>query len=265
MKPLLIPLLRQLADGKFHSGEDLARLFSVSRATIYQVLADAENLGIQIFRVRKRGYRLASSLDLLDAQSIKEQLGASCPFTIEVLDSTDSTNTLLLEQAHDVNAHGKCIVTELQTKGRGRQGRVWYSGIAGALTFSVLWRFKNGIAALSGLSLAVGLAVTKAFEELGINDIKLKWPNDIQHNGRKLAGILIEVQGEILGQSNAVIGIGLNYRLTPEVLKDIDQAVVDLNSMSHPHKKSRPRRLRSLRASPKCQQPDQTIILENYA
>lgn len=224
--------MRILSDGHFHSGEDLARLFSVSRATIFQVLADSEKLGLQIFRVRKRGYKLVSSLDLLDAKIIQDHVGENCPFNIEIIDHINSTNSLLLEQTQDPDAHGKCIAAELQTKGRGRQGRVWYSGIAGALTFSVLWRFKNGIAALSGLSLAVGIAVAKAFEELGISEIKLKWPNDVHHNGRKLAGILIEVQGEMLGPGNAVIGIGLNYRLTPEVLKDIDQAAIDVVSIS---------------------------------
>ena len=234
LKPLLIPLLRQLSDGRFHSGEDLAHLLGVSRATVWQALSDATALGLKIFRVRGRGYQLESPIDFIDGEKVMAALGDESPFDVEVLDSVDSTNTLLLERARHDAVHGACLVAELQTHGRGRQGRPWHTGIAGALTFSVLWHFKGGIAGLSGLSLAVGVAVVRACEALGVNGVKLKWPNDVIHNGRKLAGILIEVQGEMLGPSIAVIGIGVNHRLAPQVLAEIDQAVVDLAGIAEP-------------------------------
>jgi len=234
LKPLLISLLRQLSDGRFHSGEDLARQFGVSRATVWQSLSEAATLGLQVFRVRGRGYRLDYPLDLLDGWTISEALGDCSPFRVEVLDSVESTNSLLLERARQSEVHGVCVAAELQTRGRGRQGRVWHSGIAGGLTFSVAWQFKSGVTALSGLSLAAGLAVARACEALGVVGVKLKWPNDVIHNGRKLAGILIEVQGEMLGPSSAAIGIGLNYRLAPQVLAEIDQAVVDFAAIADP-------------------------------
>jgi BirA family biotin operon repressor/biotin-[acetyl-CoA-carboxylase] ligase len=206
----------------------LARSLGVSRATVWQALSDTTALGLRLFRVRGRGYQLGSPIDLLDRETIMASLGKTSLFQLEVLDSVESTNSLLLKRAAQDAAHGTCIVAELQTRGRGRQGRAWYTGIAGALTYSVLWRFKCGIAGLSGLSLAVGLAVAQACEALGVAGVKLKWPNDVIHNGRKLAGVLIEVQGEMLGPSVAVIGVGVNHQLTPTVLAEIDQAVVDL-------------------------------------
>lgn len=228
MKPLFFPLLRKLSDGRFHSGEALAESLGVSRATIWQTLVDAEALGLTVFRVRGRGYRLDAPIDLIDAGEIVDLCGPASPFHLEVLDSVPSTNGYLIERAVQGAAHGSVVVAELQTQGRGRYGRPWVSGMAGALTFSVLWRFRNGVAGLSGLSLAVGLAVARACEGLGVAGVKLKWPNDVVHHGRKLAGILIEVQGEMLGPSAAVIGIGLNCRLPPASRDAIDQPVVNL-------------------------------------
>ena len=234
MKPLLIPLLRQLADGRFHSGELLARSLNVSRATIWQILADAEAIGARVFRVRGKGYRLEAPLEFLDAATVNARLDQASPIRLEVIDTLESTNSYLLEAAAKGAPHGIVIATELQTRGRGRHGRRWHAGFASALSFSLLWRFQDGVAGLSGLSLSVGLSVAQACEALGVKQVKLKWPNDVIHGGRKLAGILIEVHGEILGPSVAVIGIGVNYRLTGEAREAIDQPVVDLATIANP-------------------------------
>lgn len=85
---------------------------------------------------------------------------------------------------------------------------------------------------MSGLSLAVGVALARALEEMGVADIALKWPNDVLHQHKKLAGVLIEMQGEMLGPSAAVIGIGLNVRLPRETREAIAQPVVDLTEIS---------------------------------
>jgi BirA family biotin operon repressor/biotin-[acetyl-CoA-carboxylase] ligase len=122
------------------------------------------------------------------------------------------------------------IAAEWQTAGRGRRGRIWHAAPGAALTFSLLWRFQQGAGYLSGLSLAAGLAMVRALGALGVPDAGLKWPNDVLWRGRKLAGILIELQGDMLGPTAAVIGIGLNCRL-PDVLRErIDQPAVDLET-----------------------------------
>jgi BirA family biotin operon repressor/biotin-[acetyl-CoA-carboxylase] ligase len=100
--------------------------------------------------------------------------------------------------------------------------------LGNALTFSLLWRFEFGLSAISGLSLAVGVAMMRALGKLGVAGIGLKWPNDILTSRGKLAGILIEAQGDMLGPSAVVIGIGLNLRLPRTVQQHIDQPVTDL-------------------------------------
>ena len=105
-----------------------------------------------------------------------------------------------------------------------------------SLTFSLLWRFQSGASALSGLSLAVGVALVRALHSLGIPEVKLKWPNDLLVHDleqyRKLAGILIELQGDMDGNSAAVIGIGVNLRLSEPLQQQIDQPVADLASIT---------------------------------
>lgn len=229
MNAITFPILRLLADGQFHSGEAIANRFGVTRATVWNALKDAENLGVTLYSVRGKGYKLPQSLDFLEHNQIRQTLDKSPnEISIELHDTAASTNSLLVKRAAEGAAHGTCIVAELQTSGRGRRGRNWVSGLGGGLTFSLLWRFSAGASALGGLSLAVGVALARALREIGAHDVALKWPNDILYQGSKLAGILIELQGEMLGPSNAIIGIGLNIRLPETARNQIDQAVADL-------------------------------------
>jgi BirA family biotin operon repressor/biotin-[acetyl-CoA-carboxylase] ligase len=153
---------------------------------------------------------------------------------IEILDYAASSNALLLQRAAQGEASATVLAVEWQSAGRGRLGRTWHSGLGDALTFSLLWRFESGLAALSGLSLAVGVAMMRALVELGVPGVGLKWPNDVLLNEGKLAGILLEAQGDMLGPSAVVIGIGLNLTV-PEALRErIDQAVSDLAALDMP-------------------------------
>jgi BirA family transcriptional regulator, biotin operon repressor / biotin---[acetyl-CoA-carboxylase] ligase len=237
MNILTFPILRLLADGRFHSGEALAQHFKVSRTTVWNALQQAEALGVQIFSVRGRGYRLPEPIQLLERNSILDAIGEQRTwFKLEVHDQLESTNSYLMKLASQNAAHASCVAAFLQTKGRGRRGRAWQAGLGASLTFSLLWRFQSGAAALSGLSLAVGVGLIRAMHSLGIAETRLKWPNDlvVQHQGQycKLAGILIELQGDMEGPSAAVIGIGVNLRLPEQVKKHIDQPAIDLATMN---------------------------------
>ena len=227
--PLTFDVLRLLSARDFRSGQVLAMNLDVSRASVWSALNEAEAAGISIHRMHGRGYRLAQPLDWLDVDRIAAAI-ARAGLTIEVLNSCASTNTALLERADGADgaaASGHVLATELQTHGRGRLGRRWQSGFASALTFSLLWRFAKGTAALAGLSLATGVAIARALRREGV-EAELKWPNDILWHGRKLGGILIEVRGESLGPCAAVIGVGLNVRLDPAQRGQIDQPAADL-------------------------------------
>ncbi len=233
MNSLTFPILRLLSDGQFQSGEALARHFGVTRATVWNALRDADSLGVKLFSVRGKGYRLPEPVQFLDRQSVLAALaGHAGRYDLQIYDRLPSTNTHLMQQAATGAPHGTCVVAELQTQGRGRRGRAWQAGLGNSLTFSVLWRFGCGAGALSGLSLAVGVALMRALQEVGVVGAGLKWPNDILHAQRKLAGILIELQGDMEGPSAAVIGIGLNLRLPQAMREAIDQPVTDLLSIT---------------------------------
>jgi BirA family biotin operon repressor/biotin-[acetyl-CoA-carboxylase] ligase len=233
MKPLTFAVLRMLADGEFHSGEDLAHKLNISRASIWNALKEVDEGGLTLYKIRGRGYRLAEPLQWLDTTKIASALGVQAGrFNLELIDCADSTNTLLMQKAAQGAAHGSVMAAELQTHGRGRRGRSWHANLGGALIFSLLWRFNQGVGFLSGLSLAVGVALLRAFKSLGVDGMALKWPNDLLHHDCKLAGILIEVQGDVLGPSFAVIGIGINLKLSEQIRNHIDQPATDVYSIT---------------------------------
>jgi BirA family biotin operon repressor/biotin-[acetyl-CoA-carboxylase] ligase len=241
-KPLAFTLLRLLADGEFHSGETLARHLNISRASVSNALSGMERFGLNLYSVRGRGYCLANPPQWLDAGRIASLLGEQGKdFQVEVLDSATSSNAILMRRARLDAASGgapggSVLALEWQSSGRGRLGRTWHSGLGNALTFSLLWRFGCGLSALSGLGLAAGVAMIRALRALDVEGAQLKWPNDVLGVGgaegnAKLAGILTEAQGDMLGPSAVVIGIGLNLSLPQPVLRQIDQPVTSLADM----------------------------------
>jgi BirA family biotin operon repressor/biotin-[acetyl-CoA-carboxylase] ligase len=226
---LTFQALRTLADGRFHSGEDMARALGRSRATLSEALKRAPDLGLELFSVRGKGYRLAEPIEFLDLAEVRRALGSTgTRIHVELGDEVDSTSSRLVERAAGGAPSGTCLVAEWQNAGRGRRGRSWICAVGGSLTFSLLWRFDRGAGHLGGLSLAVGAAVAQALADCGAERVQVKWPNDVVVDFRKLAGILVETSGEMQGPSVAVIGVGINYRLPERVVDRIDQPVVDV-------------------------------------
>ncbi len=222
--PLTFTLLRLLGDGEFHSGEAMARDLQISRSSVNNALQEIEAYGLTLYRVRGRGYRLVDPPQWLNATEIGNYLGKQrSKFHVHVFDATPSSNTLLLQHAAQGVPSGSVLAVEWQSGGRGRMGRPWRSALGNALTFSLLWRFERDLASLSGLSLAIGVALLRALHQFGIEGLQLKWPNDILGaDGAKLAGILIEAQGDMLGPASVVIGIGINLYLPQQVASQID-------------------------------------------
>ena len=229
MSALTFQALRRLADGRFHSGEEMARSLNRSRATLSEALKRAPEMGIELFSIPGKGYRVAEPIDFLDAAAIARALELRAPRVhLDVVDEIESTSTRLLELASVGAPSGTCLAAEWQSSGRGRRGRTWVSRLGGSLTFSLLWRFDRGAGHLGGLSLAVGEAVARALSTCGARRVQVKWPNDVVVDFRKLAGILVETSGEMQGPSVAVVGVGVNYRLSERVLDRIDQPVCDV-------------------------------------
>jgi len=231
MGPLTFKALRLLADGHFHSGADIARRLERSRAAVSETLKGARDLGIEVFSVPGKGYRLAEPVEFLDAHAIVSGLGpAASRIRLTLLDEVDSTSTRVASLAQAGAPSGTCVAAECQSAGRGRRGRAWQAELGASLTFSMLWRFDQGPGHLAGLPLAVAVAATRALERAGVQGVGVKWPNDLVHDWKKLGGILVETTGEMLGPTAAVIGIGLNYRLGEALARRIDQPATDIAS-----------------------------------
>lgn len=222
----LIPLL---ADGEFHSGQELGDRLGVSRAAVWKRLQRLRELGIEYQRVRGKGYRIPGGLDLLDAERIRAAMDPDAHgMPVDVVEITGSTNTDLLDGLRAGLDTPRALVAEYQHSGRGRRSRSWLSPYGRSLYLSLAWPFSGGAAQLEGLSLAVGTVLAEQLMAEGLADVGLKWPNDVLVEGRKLAGILIELAGDADGPCTAVIGIGVNGDLGDEAGEAIDQDWTDL-------------------------------------
>lgn len=222
-------LLSILADNQFHSGEALGLKLGTTRATISNHIKMLTGLGLDIYSVTGQGYRLAQPLNLLNLTEIELALTPSHVGEVEVLNVIGSTNQYIKDKLSVIKS-GHCCLAEAQTAGRGRHGRKWVSPYAASLYLSMHWSFAGGYAVLGGLSLAVGVAIVNALGSCGVQDVRLKWPNDIYAQGKKLAGVLIEVEGQMGAECQAVIGIGLNVTL-PNNVDEISQPWTDLNAL----------------------------------
>jgi len=224
-------LIELLADGHFHSGEKIGLAMATSRASVWKLMQLLPALGLDVHAVSGRGYRLAQPLELLHQDRIRLELDEQSNALLsrlEVHHILDSSNSYLMQRALGGYPGGTACFTEYQVAGRGRRGREWLSPYGSNVYLSLLWRFQDGASRLGGLSLAVAVAVMRALDALGLHHAGLKWPNDILVEGKKLAGILVEVAGESNGPCHAVIGIGLNYAMPELTGETISQPWTDL-------------------------------------
>jgi BirA family biotin operon repressor/biotin-[acetyl-CoA-carboxylase] ligase len=229
-------ILSILADGQFHSGNELAEEIGVSRSTICKYVNGLTEFGLTLSAISGKGYCLDRTIQLLSEEDIKSHLNSETHqllTELEIFLSINSTNSYLNDKARAEPAYcsGVVCLAEHQLAGRGRRGKDWVSPFGSNIYLSILWTFQQGAGSINGLSLAVGVAVVRALNECGINDIGLKWPNDIYWQGKKLAGILIEVSGESGGPCSAIIGLGLNVYLPKDKAQSITQDWVDLSQI----------------------------------
>ncbi|MDG4554811.1 MAG: bifunctional biotin--[acetyl-CoA-carboxylase] ligase/biotin operon repressor BirA [Candidatus Competibacter sp.] len=226
-------LLAILADGAEHSERELVERLPAEPAALTEAARALRDLGLEPRALPDGGYRLAEPLELLDRKRIAAGLSNDARARLsrlEVYPLLDSTNAYLLAGAAEEWPGGAVCLAERQTAGRGRQGRSWVSPFGAGLFASLLWRFDGQPAALSGLSLAIGIAVARTLRALGVAEVGLKWPNDILWRERKLGGILLE-SGSSAGALHVVAGIGLNVALPRQEALAIDQPWVDLREI----------------------------------
>ncbi|MFP8965515.1 bifunctional biotin--[acetyl-CoA-carboxylase] ligase/biotin operon repressor BirA [Pokkaliibacter sp. CJK22405] len=209
-------LLMALADGQWHTGDELGEMLGVSRAAVWKQLKKLQAMQLEIFAVKGRGYRLSRPLELIDPQALRQRLqdeSATCFMQVHYSHSLDSTNLTAMNMVAEGKTHGQLVVAEHQAAGRGRRGKSWHSPFGENIYLSLIWSFQGGLAGLEGLSLAIGLGLAKGLHRLGVEGVELKWPNDVLIDNKKVSGILIEVSGETEGECHVVIGIGLNVEM----------------------------------------------------
>lgn len=226
-------LLERLADGDTHSGESVAADLGVTRAAVWNQVKRLQAEGVAVHAVPGKGYRVPGGYEFLNKPAIELDLGASGRrlLTELVIDrATDSTNQRLLDRLDERSIHGLVWLAEYQSAGRGRRGGTWLAPPGSGLCLSLGWRFDSPPTTMSALSLVVGIAVVRALERLGARDVALKWPNDVYHADRKLAGILIEMRSEFGGPCTVAIGIGINTALSKDAYARINELATDVAS-----------------------------------
>jgi BirA family biotin operon repressor/biotin-[acetyl-CoA-carboxylase] ligase len=222
-----------LADGEVHAREQVLQTLGLSDIQLGALVGDLEALGVRVLEAGGRGLRLEEPIDLYDPMLLAGRLKAVSPgLHLELLDECPSTSTELAARAKAGATHGTVLVCEHQSAGRGRRGNAWVSALGGSVTFSILWRFSRGAAEVAGLSLAVAVGAAEALEALGVRDVAVKWPNDLLSRGSKLGGILVETAGEVTGPAAAVVGVGVNLRLSRAVRERIARPVTDIATSS---------------------------------
>lgn len=228
-----LAILNALNQGGFISGQLLGEQLGISRAAVSKHMQSLQEMGLDIFKVSGKGYSLNNNVGLLEQTKIQQHyqnLGAHTA-KVEVQPIIDSTNSELMRRiaAKQILESGTVIVAEMQQAGRGRRGRVWQSPFGANLYYSYYWRLDDGLQAAMGMSIAVGLAVFDTLKALYKLEIQLKWPNDIYLNNEKLAGVLVELDGQPQGPCQLVIGIGINLQMPDSFSQHIDQAWTDLS------------------------------------
>lgn len=204
-----LTLISTLSDGEFHSGQHLGEQLGMSRAAINKHIQTLREWGVDVFTVPGKGYSLPEPIQLLSADYIQKRVGQGM---VAVLPAIDSTNQYLIERISELNSGDVCIA-EYQHAGRGRRGRQWFSPFGANLYISMFWRLEQGPAAAVGLSLVIGIVMAEVLQSLGADKVRVKWPNDLYLNDRKLAGILVELTGKTGDAAQIVMGAGINLAM----------------------------------------------------
>lgn len=229
-------LIERLADGQFHSGQDLANSLGVSRTAINKHIAKLDALQLDVFRVHGKGYKLAKPLQILNYQKLKDSVhAADIPLYLKRITSSthDDLKHLLNDSPAKTLSAGTCILAEMQTNGRGRRGRTWLSPFASNLYVSMYWPLNEGLNSALGLSVLVGIRLAESIRQAGIEGVSVKWPNDVYIQGEKVAGVLVELEGQPTGEAHALIGIGLNLSMPERFKQSIGQPFTDIQAHLH--------------------------------
>jgi BirA family biotin operon repressor/biotin-[acetyl-CoA-carboxylase] ligase len=224
-------LMQLLSEEHFMAGTELGKQLGISRAAVHKHISALKASGLPVDGVSGRGYRLARGIVPLDGDVITRYLNdrGRRQFTkIFVEQSVDSTSNVLRRLSREESVHGAVSIEESQDGGRGRRGNPWISSAYRNLLLSMGWVFDSWPLELTGLAVAAGVTLIDTMEELGIENLGMKWPNDIVYEDKKLGGVLIDVSGESSGACTLIIGVGINVHIAQGDGALIEQPWTDL-------------------------------------
>lgn len=229
MKETNIPLqlIDILADAQVHSGEQLGEQLGMTRSAINKHIKTLRSWGLNIETIAGKGYKLPYQINLLSKEAIKKQVDG---VNIIVEPVIDSTNQYMLERINSLKSGDTCLA-EYQSAGRGRRGRQWISPFGCNLYLSMYWKLDQGPAAAVGLSLVVGIVIAEALNKISQDKVKVKWPNDLYMNDKKLAGILVELTGKTGDAAHIIIGIGINIGMNKNNIEDANTITQEWSSL----------------------------------
>lgn len=229
--PVELALMQLLSDGQYHSGQKIGLQLGMSRVAINQHIQVLKSWGVQINTVTGKGYCLTVPVALLNQKLIADAVTTDGG-NITVLPVVDSTNQFLINKSGQLT-QGETCIAEYQYAGRGRRGRSWHSPFGANLYFSMYRRLEQGPAATMGLSLATGIIIAETLRAVSQQPIKVKWPNDLYLHDRKLAGILVEMQGKTGDVAHVIIGTGINLSMQRSESDNINQQWTNLHQSEH--------------------------------
>jgi BirA family biotin operon repressor/biotin-[acetyl-CoA-carboxylase] ligase len=208
-------ILGALRAAPWVSGAELSSRLGVTRAAIWARIEELRNLGYEVEASPHSGYRLLGCPDRLHADDLTSRIGAVRVVgrDIRVFQETSSTSDILEKLARDGVREGLVVFAESQTRGRGRLGRQWVSPPGRGIWFSVLLRPVLRPQAATRLTVAAATALARALRREVPLRPEIKWPNDLMIHGRKVAGVLTELSGELDSVRHVILGIGINANL----------------------------------------------------
>ncbi|MGH8532203.1 MAG: biotin--[acetyl-CoA-carboxylase] ligase [Gammaproteobacteria bacterium] len=225
-------LFKLLADGDIHSTASVASAFGGETPPLETLAVLLGSYGVEIEVAGDDRLRLKHPIELLQADRIVAALerSGSAPRRIDLAFSIDSTNQALMERAGREDTHRHVCLAEFQRMGRGRRGKAWIAPLGSGLCMSVAWDLRVAPEILLSLGLTMATVAVRVLRNLGINDVGIKWPNDIWWKNRKLGGILVETRVGPHNKHTAVAGIGINVALPQRRLREIEQPYTDIQT-----------------------------------
>ena len=216
------------------SGALIAKKLNITRTAVWKAINKLKAYNV-IIATQKNGYALNQNLVLLNHDRIIKHLNKN--IKLNIFETLDSTNQYLIDKNDLDTSKIHVCTTEFQSSGKGRLGKTWLSPFGQNICLSICTFLNTDLSKLGGLSLVVSLAITKTLKDISKNnDIKVKWPNDILYNKKKLSGVLVQVISEIHNLCKIVIGIGINVNHDPKLhTNEINQPWTSLKQITDKH------------------------------